>query len=86
MAELDGKDATIWAASRFMTSQAGPVRFKISGTASPKAWIDGKPIGGNNEVTVDLPAGPHTFFIKVTTSDLTQRLKLESNDATFLTE
>ena len=84
--ELNGQDATIWAASRFVTSKAGPVRLKISGTASPKAWVDGKPIGGDNNVTVDLPAGPHTFFIKVTTTDLTQRLKLESDDATFLTE
>jgi putative heme-binding domain-containing protein len=84
--ELDGKDTVIWAASRFSTSKAGPVRLQISGTASPKAWVDGKPIGGNSEVTVDLPAGPHTFYIKLNPSDLTQRLKLESNDATFLTE
>ena len=84
--ELNGLDATIWAATRFVTSKAGPVRLKISGTASPKAWVDGKPIGGDSNVTVDLPAGPHTFFLKVTTSDLTQRLKLESDDATFLTE
>ena len=86
MAELGGQDATIWVASRFTTSKAGPVRLKISGTASPKAWVDGKPIGGDNTVTADLSAGPHTFFLKVTTTDLTQRLKLESDDATFLTE
>ena len=76
----------VWAASRFATSKAGPVRLQISGPASPKAWIDGKAVGGNSEVSVDLPAGPHTFYIKLNPSDLTQRLKLESNDATFLTE
>ena len=86
MSELEGKDATVWVASRFQTAQSGATRFKISGTASPKAWIDGKPIGGDNDLTVDLPAGQHTFFIKVTTSDIAQGLKLESNDATFLVE
>jgi putative heme-binding domain-containing protein len=86
VAELEGRDATVWVASRFQTAKAGPARFKVSGTASPKAWIDGKPIGGDNDLAVDLPAGAHTFFIKVTTSDIAQGLKLESNDATFLVE
>jgi putative heme-binding domain-containing protein len=86
MAELDDKDATVWLASRFQTAKGGPTKFKVSGTASPKAWIDGKLIGGDSDLTVDLPAGPHTFFIKVTTSDIAQGLRLESSDATFLVE
>ena len=86
MAELDGKDTTVWLASRFQTAKAGATKFKVTGTASPKAWIDGKPVGGDGNLTVDLPAGPHTFFIKVTTTDIASGLKLESNDATFLVE
>jgi len=86
MFELEGQDATVWLATRFQSSRSGPTKFKIAGTASPKAWIDGKPIGGDNDLTVDLPAGPHTFFLKVTTSDLESGLKVESNDVTFLTE
>jgi len=86
MAELDGKDATVWVASRFQTSKAGPVTLRVSGTPSPKAWVDGKPIGGAGDLTTDLSAGPHTFFLKVTTTDIADGLKLESNDATFLTE
>jgi putative heme-binding domain-containing protein len=86
MAELDGKDATVWLASRFQTAKAGPTKFKVTGTASPKAWIDGKPIGGDSDLTIDLSAGPHTFFIKVTTSDIAQGLKLEGSDVTFLVE
>jgi hypothetical protein len=35
---------------------------------------------------VDLPAGSHTFFLKVTTDDIAQGIKLESNDVTFLVE
>ena len=86
MTELDGKDATVWIASRFAISKAGPVRLKMSGTASPKVWVDGKPIGGEGDMLVDLPAGPHTFFIKVTTTDIIAPLRLESDDATFLVE
>jgi len=86
MAELEGKDTTVWLASKFQTAKAGSSKFKITGTASPKAWIDGKPIGGDGDLTVDLSAGAHTFFLKVTTTDIAQGLKLESNDVTFLTE
>src|SRR5204862_6213151 len=60
MAELEGKDTTVWLASRFQTAKAGPTKFKVTGTASPKAWIDGKPMGGDSDLTVDLSAGPHT--------------------------
>ena len=86
MTELDGKDTTVWVASRFQTSKAGAVTFKVSGTPSPKAWVDGKPIGGAGDLSTDLSAGPHTFFLKVTTTDIANGLKLESNDVTFLTE
>ena len=86
MSELEGKDTTVWLASRFQTSKAGPAKFKISGTASPKAWVDGKTVGGDSDLTVDVPAGQHTFFLKMTTTDLESGLKLESNDVTFLTE
>lgn len=86
MAELEGKDTTVWVASRFQTSKAGPATFKVTGTPSPKAWIDGKPIGGAGDLTADLSAGQHTFFLKVTTTDIANGLKVESNDVTFLTE
>jgi putative heme-binding domain-containing protein len=86
MAELEGKDTTVWLATRFQSAKAGTTKFKVSGTPSPKVWIDGKPIGGDGDLGVDLPAGSHTFFIKVTTSDIANGLKLESNDVTFLTE
>ncbi|HWN96722.1 MAG TPA: PVC-type heme-binding CxxCH protein [Methylomirabilota bacterium] len=86
MAELEGKDSTVWVASRFQAAKSGAARFTISGTPSPKAWIDGKPIGGDTDLNVDLSAGQHTFFLKVTTSDIASGLKLESNDVTFLVE
>ncbi len=86
MAELAGQDTTVWVASRFQTAKAGLARFSVTGTPSPKAWVDGKPIGGAGELSVELTAGTHTFFLKVTTTDIAQGLRLESGDVTFLTE
>jgi hypothetical protein len=48
--------------------------------------VDGKPIGGAGDLAADLSAGAHTFFLKVTTTDIANGLKLESSDATFLTD
>ncbi len=86
LGELTNKDSTVWLANRFQTAKSGATKFKLIGTASPKAWIDGKPVGGDTDLTVDLPAGAHTFFIKVTTTDIAQGIRLESSDATFLVE
>ena len=84
--EVEGSKDAFWAATRFQTAKDGVVKLKLSGTASPKAWIDGKPVGGDNEVTVELPAGQHTFLLKANPNDLAQTVRLESNDATFLVD
>jgi hypothetical protein len=60
--------------------------LKLTGVGSPKAWIDGKPVGGDSEVTADLPAGAHTFVVKVNVSDVNDYVKLESPDVTFLVD
>jgi putative heme-binding domain-containing protein len=86
MEELGGQDTTVWVASRFQMAKPGMARFNVKGTPSPKAWVDGKPIGGAGELSVDLSAGTHTFFLKVTTTDIAGGLKLESGDVTFLSE
>ena len=86
IAELNDRGGTFWAATRFQTAKAGPVRLIVNGTVSPKAWVDGKPIGGDQDMSIDLPAGQHTFFIKITPGDLSSTLRLDSPDATFLTD
>ncbi len=86
MEELAGQDTTVWVASRFQMAKGGVARFNVTGTPSPKAWVDGKPIGGAGELSTALDAGTHTFFLKVTTTDIASGLKLESGDVTFLAE
>ena len=86
LAELGPQPGTFWAASRFQTAKAGLVHLSVAGTASPKVWLDGKPIGGDNHLTLDIPAGAHTFLMKITAGDLIGPLQVESPEATFLTD
>jgi putative heme-binding domain-containing protein len=85
-AEQGEKRLPLFAAARFQTAKSGPVKLKLTGVGSPKAWIDGKPVGGDSEVTADLAAGVHTFIVKVNVSDVTDYVKLESPDVTFLVD
>ena len=74
------------AAARFQNSRAGAVTLKLSGVNSPKAWLDGKPVSGSNEISADLPAGTHTLTLKLDPRALGDSLKLESQDVSFLIE
>jgi putative heme-binding domain-containing protein len=80
------KREPILAAARFQTSKSGPVKLKLSGVNSPKAWVDGKPVGGDSEISMNLPAGTHTFMLKVNIQDMDKQVRLESPDSTFLVE
>jgi putative heme-binding domain-containing protein len=84
--ELGEKRLPLFAAARFQTAKAGPVKLKLEGVGSPKAWIDGKPVGGDSELTADLPAGTHTFVVKVNVNDVTDHVRLESPDVSFLVD
>jgi len=76
----------IFAATRFQIAKAGPVKLRLDGIASPKAWIDGRPAGGAAEITADLPAGAHTFLVKLDPQQLPDQLRLEIADGWFLLE
>jgi putative heme-binding domain-containing protein len=85
-AQVDGSKEAFWAATRFQTAKDGTIKLNLTGTASPKAWIDGKAVGGNSELALDLPAGAHTFLLKVNARDIDPALRLESADASFLVD
>jgi len=73
-------------AARFQTSRSGPVKLKVSGLNSPKAWLDGKPVSGATEISADAPAGQHTLVFKVDPRQLPDALKVESQDVSFLVD
>jgi putative heme-binding domain-containing protein len=85
-AEQGERRLPLFAAARFQTAKSGPVKLKLTGVGSPKAWLDGKPVGGDSELSVDLPAGTHTFVVKVNVTDLTAAVRLESADVSFLVD
>src|SRR5439155_12642403 len=79
-------DEPILLAARFQNSKPGPVRLKLSGVNTPKAWLDGKPVSGSSEIIADLSAGPHTFLLKLDSRQLSNSLKLESPDVSFFAD
>jgi putative heme-binding domain-containing protein len=80
------REEPILAATRFQSSRAGKVKLKLAGLNSPKAWLDGKPVGGDAEINADLPAGAHTLVLKIDPRQLPESIKLESPDVSFLVD
>jgi hypothetical protein len=76
----------IFAATRFQISKAGLVKLKLDGVANPKAWIDGRPVGGGAEITAELAAGAHTFLVKLDPQQLPDQMRLELTEGWFLLE
>ncbi len=83
---LAARRDVFFAATRFQTAKAGPVKLVLNGLNSPKAWLDGKPVGGNTEMSAELAAGTHTFIVKLDPSQLPNQIRLETADGTFLVE
>jgi putative heme-binding domain-containing protein len=80
------REEPILAAARFQNSRAGNVKLKLAGLSSPKAWLDGKPVGGDAEINTDLSAGAHTLVLKIDPRQLPESIKLESPDVSFLVD
>ncbi len=75
----------LYAATKFESSKAGPVRLRLAGADDRALWIDGKSVKPGQEVTTDLAAGTHTVVVRLDPKKLPENLRLESPDATFLT-
>jgi hypothetical protein len=58
----------------------------LDGLNSPKAWLDGRPVGDSREMIADVAAGTHTFLLKLDPSSLPDEIKLQTSDAAFLVE
>ena len=62
------------------------MKLRLEGVNSPKAWLDGKPVGGNTEMAADLAAGTHTFVVKLDPTQLADQIRLETSGGSFLVE
>jgi hypothetical protein len=82
----DSRAEPVLAAARFQTPKAGPVTLNLAGLSSPKAWLDGKPVGGSAEIKADLAAGTHSLILKLDPRQLPESIKLESQDVSFLVD
>jgi putative heme-binding domain-containing protein len=74
----------IYATTQFQVSNGGRVKLKLEAPAKTEVWIDGKAVEGTAEISAELAAGTRTIVVRLNPRDLSQPLRLESNDGTFL--
>ena len=75
----------IFLGAKFQVATGGMARFKLSDAPGASVWIDGKPINANPEFNVQLSGGAHTIILRLEPTKLPEHVRLESGDATFLT-
>jgi putative heme-binding domain-containing protein len=83
---LKDRREVFFAAARFHVAKPGRVSLKLTGLPSPKAWIDGKPVGGASDISNELPSGAHTIVLKLDPQQLPEAIRLESREVTFLVD
>lgn len=83
---LANRREPFFASARFETASSGTVKLHLEGVQTPKAWLDGKPIGGNADLSAEVPAGVHTFKLKLDPAALSAGIKLQISDGAFLVD
>ncbi|HTD85259.1 MAG TPA: HEAT repeat domain-containing protein, partial [Candidatus Binatia bacterium] len=83
---LANRREPFFATARFETAGSGTVKLHLEGVQTPKAWLDGKPIGGNTDLAADVPAGIHVFKLKLDPAGLSAGMKLQVSDGAFLVD
>jgi putative heme-binding domain-containing protein len=76
----------IFLGAKFQVATGGAAHFKLSHSPGASVWIDGKPINANAEFNAQLAGGAHTVMLRLEPTKLPEHLRLESGDATFLTD
>jgi hypothetical protein len=74
----------IYATTQFQVTTGGRVKFRLDAPAKSEVWIDGKQVEGTGEINTELTAGTRTIVVRLNPRELSQPLRLESNDGTFL--
>ena len=83
---LANRREPFFASARFETAGSGTVKLRLEGVQTPKAWLDGKPIGGNTDLSADMPAGIHIFKLKLDPAGLSAGIRLQVSEGAFLVD
>ncbi len=75
----------IFLGAKFQIATGSAVHFKLSEAPGASVWIDGRPVAANAELNAQLAGGPHTIILRFEPTKLPEHVRLESGDATFLT-
>ena len=75
----------IFLGARFQVATGGAAHFKLSDAPGASVWIDGQPVAANTELNTQLAVGPHTIVLRLEPTKLPEHVRLESGEATFLT-
>ena len=75
----------IFLGAKFQVTTGGAARFKLSDAPGASVWIDGKPIDADPELNAQLAEGAHTIILRFEPTKLPEHVRLQSGDATFLT-
>ena len=81
---LANRREPFFVAARFETARGGNIKLRLHGVQTPKAWLDGKAVGGNTDLSADVNAGVHTFKLKLDPAGLSEQIRLEISDGAFL--
>ncbi|MEO8428511.1 MAG: PVC-type heme-binding CxxCH protein, partial [Verrucomicrobiota bacterium] len=79
-----GSASPVYAATQFQVPNSGMVRLRLDAPAGSEVWIDGAPVKVAGEISADLKSGMRTIVVKLDPKDLSDHLRLESDDGTFL--
>ncbi|MEP6663320.1 MAG: HEAT repeat domain-containing protein, partial [Verrucomicrobiota bacterium] len=75
----------LFAGTQFQVAKNGPVHLEVSDISGATAWIDGQTVSAKSPINAVLTAGIHTIVFKLDHKKLPEFLRLQSPDATFLT-
>src|SRR6185436_3255872 len=70
----------VYAATRFETAKAGPVKMKLDTARGAEAWIDGKSVNIKGDIQANLTQGAHTIVLRFDPKDLPEQVRLQSGD------
>jgi hypothetical protein len=84
-AQASRHPSALYAAVQFEVPKAGNVQLRLSEARCFGAWIDSNPVSPAGVISAELSSGTHTFVIKLDPARLPDFVRLETADATFLT-